>query len=109
MAYDENLAQRIRSTLPPTPEVVEKKMFGGLAFMLNGNMCCGVVKDSLMVRVGAENYTAALAAAHVRPMDFTGRPMKSMVLVDPPALAEDAALQAWVDRCVVFVQTLPKK
>lgn len=109
MAYNETLAQRIRSTLPPTPEVVEKKMFGGLAFMLNGNMCCGVVKDSLMARVGAENHAAALGTAHVRPMDFTGRTMKGMVFVDPPALVDDVALQAWVDRCVAFVQTLPQK
>lgn len=109
MAYNENLAQRIRNSLPPTPEFVEKKMFGGLAFMLNGNMCCGVTKDSLMARVGKENHATALAAAHVRPMDFTGRTMKGMVFVDPPALVDDIALQDWVDRCVAFVQTLPKR
>lgn len=109
MAYSDTLARRIRVVLPPAPAVVEKKMFGGLAFMLNGNMCCGVVKDSLLARVGAEQHDAFLSLPHVRPMDFTGRPMKGMLFVEPPALVDDAELQVWVDRCIAFVQTLPKK
>ena len=81
MAYDEKLADRIRQAVGPRGDVTEKKMFGGLAFLLDGKMFCGIVKDDLMVRVGPERYEAALAEAHVRPMDFTGRPMNGYVYV----------------------------
>ena len=109
MAYSETLAQRIRTVLPTPLDFVEKKMFGGIAFMLNGNMCCGVVKDALLARVGADNHDAALSLPHARPMDFTGKPMKAMVFVDLPGIATDEALRQWVERCVAFVQTLPAK
>lgn len=109
MAYSEALAQRIRSVLPSPLDFTEKKMFGGIAFMLNGNMCCGVVKESLMARVGSEKYDETLALPHARPMDFTGKPMKNMVFVDPPGIADDKALRDWIERCVAFVNTLPKK
>lgn len=109
MAYSETLAQRIRGVLPTTLDFTEKKMFGGIAFMLNGNMCCGIVKDSLMARVGAENHESALAMAHARPMDFTGKPMKGMIYVDPAGIETDKDLSQWVERCVAFVQTLPMK
>ena len=109
MAYSEALAQRIRTVKPAALNFTERKMFGGIAFMLNGNMCCGVVKDSLMARVGAENHDSALELPHARLMDFTGRPMKGMLYVDPPGIATDADLRAWVERCIAFVQTLPAK
>ena len=109
MAYDENLAGRVRAALADHHEVVEKKMFGGLAFMLNGNMCCGIVRDELMVRVGPEQHAAALDMPHARIMDFTGRPMKNMIMVAPPGFASDAELDAWVGRGVAFAGSLPPK
>ena len=81
MAYDEDLADRVRAALPDGEEVTERRMFGGLAFMLGGHMFCGVVKDTLMLRLGPEGAARALGQPHVRPMDFTGRPMKGMVFV----------------------------
>ena len=109
MAYDEELAERVRQALGGQDGVVEKKMFGGLAFMLHGNMSVGVEKDRLTVRVGAERYQEALARPHARPMDFTGRPMKGFVYVPPEALQTDAALQEWVQMGVEFALTLPRK
>jgi TfoX/Sxy family transcriptional regulator of competence genes len=85
--------------------VVEKKMFGGLTFMVAGKMACGVVHDDLMVRVGPDGDEAALAEPHTRPMDFTGRPMRGMVYVDPAGLATDADLGHWVDRAVRVATT----
>ena len=87
---------------------MERQMFGGLAFMLGGYMFCGVVKDTLMVRLGPEGARHALREPHVRPMDFTGRPMKSMVFVEPGGLA-GAALRRWVDAAAEFARGLPPK
>jgi len=84
-------------------------MFGGIAFMINGNMCCGVSREDLMLRVGAADYEAALSQPHARPMDFTGRPMKSMVFVGPAATKEGKSLAAWVDRACAFASSLPPK
>lgn len=84
-------------------------MFGGIAFMLNGNMCCGVVKDELMVRVGAEQHAAALALPGARPMDFTGRPMNGMVFVRPAGYRDGRALAAWVKRGADYAASLPPK
>ncbi|MCA9688131.1 MAG: TfoX/Sxy family protein [Myxococcales bacterium] len=109
MAYDEALADRVRSQLARKRGLSERKMFGGLAFMLQGNMCCGVIKDELMVRVGADGQDDALAQPHARPMDFTGRPMKGMIYVEAAGLRTDAALGAWVARGVAFTRTLPAK
>lgn len=109
MAYDEMLAARVRDTLRRRRGVTEKRMFGGLAFMVHGNMCCGIVKDELMVRVGPDATDDALAQPHARPMDFTGKPMKGMVYVAPAGLRTDATLKAWVDRGMKFVKTLPPK
>ena len=86
MAYDERLATRVRDLLAGDPALSERKMFGGLAFMLDGNMCCGIVGDRLMLRLGAELAEQALKRAHVQPMDFTGRPMTGMVFVAPEGL-----------------------
>ena len=107
MAYDENLAQRLRTILRRRKAVTEKKMFGGVAFMVQGHMCCGIVKDMLLVRVGAEQNDFALAQPHARPMDFTGKPMKGFIYVEPKGCATDAALKAWVDRGLAYIKTLP--
>lgn len=109
MAYDEGLAERIRMVVADRPTVTEKKMFGGLAFMLNDYMFCGVQEDTLMARVGPNNYQPSLAKPHVREMDFTGRSMKGYVYVDPQGLESDEDLAYWVDRCAQFVLTLPPK
>lgn len=109
MAYDEGVAQRLREAFADHHEVVEKKMFGGLAFMLAGHMCCGVLNDTLMARVGPERYGEALARPHAREMDFTGRSMKGFVYVDPEGFAEDEDLASWVALCADFVNELPPK
>ena len=109
MAFDEGLAERIRDVTRDRPNINEKKMFGGLAFMLNGYMFCGVLQDNLMARIGPDNYSAALARPHVREMDFTGRPMKGYVYVDPEGIEADEDLRYWVDLCAGFVTSLPPK
>ena len=109
MAYDEGLAERIREVLATAADASERKMFGGLAFMVRGHMTVGVIGDDLMARVGPDAHDDALAEAHVRPMDFTGRPMKAYVYVAAAGLAEDADLAAWVDRALAFTSTLPPK
>ena len=109
MAYGEGLADRVRGALLPRPDIEEKKMFGGLAFMVGGHMCCGVIGDDLMVRVGRDAYEDALAAKGARPMDFTGRPMKSMVFVGAAGTERDADLRGWIDTALDFVRTLPPK
>ena len=100
MAYDAVLAERIRTALHGRDDVVEKKMFGGLTFMVAGRMACGVVHDDLMVRVGPEWHDEAVAEPHARPMDFTGKPMRGMVYVAPAGIASDDDLRSWVDRAV---------
>jgi TfoX/Sxy family transcriptional regulator of competence genes len=109
MAYDEQLAQRVRSVLGKRASLSERKMFGGLAFMLGGHMACGVVKDELMVRVGPERHEEAVAQPHARMMDFTGRPMKGMVFVGADGLRTESALRGWVERGAEYVSTLPPK
>lgn len=109
MAYDEGLAQRIRELLDEQPGLSEKRMFGGLAFLVGGNMAVGIVKDELMVRVGPEAYDAALGEPHVRPMDFAKRPMKGFVFVAPDGFEDDTALSRWVARGVRFAASLPSK
>ena len=100
MAYDEGLADRIRTALRDRDDVVERKMFGGIAFMVAGRMACGVIHDDLMVRVGPDGHDAALAEPHTRPMDFTGRPMRGMMYVEPAGVRSDADLGRWVARAV---------
>jgi TfoX/Sxy family transcriptional regulator of competence genes len=108
MAYDENLADRVRDLLPPGDVVTERHMFGGLTFMIGGHMFCGVVKDTLMARLGPDAADRALAEPHVRPMDFTGRPMKGMVFIEPEGLAGEA-LARWVNAASEYVRGLPPK
>ena len=109
MAFDEGLAERIRELLRDRKGVDERRMFGGLAFMLDGHMFVGILGDTLMARVGPEAYAKALAQKHVREMDFTGKPMKGYVFVAPEGFESDAALESWIGRCANFVQTLPAK
>jgi TfoX/Sxy family transcriptional regulator of competence genes len=106
MAYDEALADRIRRAIGPRDDVTEKKMFGGLAFLQGGKMFCGIASGDLMVRIGPDRYEAALAETHVRPMDFTGRPMKGYVFVGPDGCRTEKAVRKWVARGAEFVATL---
>jgi TfoX/Sxy family transcriptional regulator of competence genes len=109
MAYDEGLAQRVREALDERDDVTERKMFGGLAFLLGGNMSVGIVGEELMVRVGPDAWGEALAEPHAREMDFTGRSMKGFVYVDGAGLEDDADLEGWVARGVGFAASLPAK
>jgi TfoX/Sxy family transcriptional regulator of competence genes len=109
VAYDEGLAERIRSTVADVDGMLERKMFGGLAFLWHGNMAFGVMGDELMVRVGPDAWEGSVALPHAREMDFTGRPMKGMVYVAVDGFAEDDDLQAWLDRGLQFAGSLPPK
>ena len=109
MAYSEALAERIRMILRSAKGVTERKMFGGIAFMLNGNMCCGVVHDELMLRLGPELASKALKSPHTREMDFTGRVIKSMLYVEPAGIRATASLAKWVGQAVDFASQLPPK
>ena len=110
MAYDETLADRIRDVLADHADRVrEQKMFGGIAFMVDGHMTVGVVNDELMARVGADGEDDALAQPHARTMDFTGRPMTGFIQVAAAGVATDEDVKAWVDRSLAFTTTLPPK
>lgn len=109
MAYDEALANRIRAVFAGRSDVSERKMFGGLCIMVGGHMCCGIDADVLMARIGPEKYEAALKQAHVRLMDFTGKPMRGLVYVDPPGIKTNKQLQRWISMCEAFVFSLPPK
>jgi TfoX/Sxy family transcriptional regulator of competence genes len=109
MAYDEKLAERVRRRLVARSGFSERKMFGGLCFLLNGNMCCGIQGDDLMLRVRPDNYEAALERLGARPMDFTGRRLRGMVYVGSDALMPSRTLQSWLDQATTFVETLPAK
>jgi TfoX/Sxy family transcriptional regulator of competence genes len=109
MPHDARLAQRIRDALGGRASVTEKKMFGGVAFLLDGHMFVGVTGDSLMARIGPANYESALRMKHVREMDFTGKPMRGYVFVGAPALAAAEDLRDWLQRAAAFVATLPPK
>lgn len=109
MPYDEGLAERIRGIVEDDSRIREKKMFGGLAFLVEGSMSVGIIRDELMVRVGPEAYAEALSRPHARPMDFTGRPMRGFVQVAPAGFEEDADLSAWVALAIAYAETQPAK
>ena len=109
MPFDEHLSARLRTALHGVSAVTEKKMFGGIAFMVDGHMCCGVEKDDLMVRVGPDAYDECLALPGVREMDFTGRPLRGFVYVSQDVILTEDALQEWVARGLSFVRSLPPK
>jgi hypothetical protein len=109
MAFDEELASRIRSHLDGDLSFSERRMFGGLAFMCLGNMAFGIIGNDLMVRVGPEAYEEALGAPHARVMDFTGRAMRGFVAVEPEGLVEEGDLEGWLERGERFASSLPPK
>jgi TfoX/Sxy family transcriptional regulator of competence genes len=109
MAFDETLAERIRLRLARKKGIEEKKMFGGIGFLLNGNMLVGVWKDSLLVRLGDEQGAEALLEPHVKAFDITGRAMTGWVLVAPAGVEGDDQLKEWIQRAVKFVGKLPGK
>ena len=109
MAYDEGLAERVQAILGDDPGIDHRKMFGGIAFMLDGNMAVGIVGEDLMVRVGPDAWADALAQPGAREMDFTGRSLKGFVYVDGEGTAEDHDLRAWVQRGLAFAGSLPPK
>jgi TfoX/Sxy family transcriptional regulator of competence genes len=109
MAYNEDLAERVRRALRDDHDVTEKRMFGGLAFLLRGHMCVGISNDDLMVRVGPAAYNNLVRQPHARPMDFTGKPMKGFLYVASTGLASDFDLLRWVNHGVGYTRTLPFK
>jgi hypothetical protein len=109
VAFDEGLADRIRDVLERMPHITERRMFGGIAFLSDGHMFVGVIGDALMARVGPDDYSASLKRKHVHEMDFTGKPMKGYVYVDPAGIAGDEQLEEWVLQCRAFAKTLPPK
>lgn len=109
MSYDEALADRVSEVISSRPDVSERKMFGGIAFMVAGNMACGVLGEDLIVRLGDEEAEKALSEDGVRPFDFTGRPMKTTVYVSPERTSDDAELVAWVEAGADHAASLPPK
>lgn len=109
MSVDEGLVERIRAVIDVSGGLVEKRMFGGLAFLLHGNMALGVIGSDLIVRVGADAYSAALEESGARPFDMTGRPMRGWVVVGPEATTEDGELERWLARGVAHAASLPPK
>lgn len=109
MAFDEEIAARVREILLEHGDLDERKMFGGLAFMVKGYMACGVINDELVARLGPDRAADALKREHVRPMDFTGRPMKGYVYVGSRGIETEAKLRKWVTDTLDFVGTLPPR
>jgi TfoX/Sxy family transcriptional regulator of competence genes len=109
MAHDEGLAQRVREEIGELPGYVEKRMFGGIGFMLHGNMACGMIGEDLIVRVGRERYESALNEPHTKPFDMTGRPMRGWVVVTAQGYAADEDLADWVQQGVSYASSLPPK
>jgi hypothetical protein len=109
MAFDEGLAERIRQMVTDGPGLSERKMFGGLCFLHEGNMCFGIVGSELMVRVGPDAYESSLSRPHAREMDFTGRSMRGMVFVAEAGIQEDEDLGGWLERGLEFASLLPPK
>ena len=109
MSFDADAAERVRRVLSGRGEVVESRMVGGLSFLVNGNMCCGITGTALMVRVGADSREKALREPHVRPMAFGERVLSGFICIDPAGYAADDTLASWVQRGLDFVSGLPAK
>ena len=109
MAFSESLAERIRDALARKKNIEEKKMFGGVCFLMNGNMLVGVWKRFLIARLGPDHGEEALLEPHVKKMDITGKPMKGWVMIEPEGVEDDDTLKGWIQRATKFVGTLPRK
>lgn len=109
MAYDEKLAKRVRTVLRPEDGYVEKKMFGGICYLLNGNMVCGILNDELIVRVGADSFEKSLILPYARKFDITGRPMTGWVVISSEGIIKTKALKQWINKGIAFARTLPPK
>lgn len=109
MVYDPGLSQRIREIMQEQPELREAEMFGGICFMLQGNMACGVIGDELMVRVGKQRHELAHVQPNTRPFDFTGKPMRGWVVVTPEGIEEDQQLRDWLQLGIDYALSLPPK
>jgi TfoX/Sxy family transcriptional regulator of competence genes len=109
VAYSEELVERIRDVLDGRPGIVERKMFGGVAWMVNGNMACGVIAEDIMVRLDHEEADQAMAEEHVGPMEFTGRPMRGFLLVEAAGIEEERDLVRWIETGANFAESLPPK
>ncbi len=109
MVYDEGLAQQIRDELSDRPGYSEKKMFGGLCFLVNGNMACGVTTNKVMLRIGKENYEEVMSKPHMTEMDFTGKPMRGMVYIDEEGSNDEDIVRKWVDYTYDYAFSLPPK
>ena len=108
MHSDPKLTERLRRAADSAP-LTERVMFGGVAFFLNANMCCGIYHDSLVLRIGEEQAANALKSPHARPMDITGKPMRGWIMVNPKGCATKRQLDGWIDKAITFVSTLPPK
>jgi hypothetical protein len=109
MAFNEALAERIRHGLARKKGIEEKKMFGGVGFLMNGNMLVGVWKNSMIVRVGPDNYEEVLLEPHIKEFDITGKPMKGWLMVEPEGVEDGGQVKAWIQRAFKFVGKLPAK
>ncbi len=109
MPFDPGLAQRLEDLIPPASGLIETRLFGGVGYLLQGNMCIGIYKDLLILRVGAATAKELLKDPHIRPMDITGRPMKGWVMVEPEGIEDDHDLTRYLNAAIQFVATLPPK
>jgi TfoX/Sxy family transcriptional regulator of competence genes len=109
MAYNPQLLERIRAILSKRSDVVEKRMFGGVAFMVRGNMACGPHNDNLLIRIGADAAARAMSEPHVKPMMFTGKALKPFATVEAPGIKTDAQLRRWVEMAAAYAASLPPK
>ena len=109
MPYDRGLVERVRSLLQRKAEFSERRMFGGLAFMVNGHMCCGVFNTDLVLRLAPETVITSLSEPNTRPMDFTGRPIRSLIYVDATGIDAEEALETWIEKALLYVRSLPPK
>lgn len=109
MAYNQELAERMRAKLKSSRGVTEKKMFGGVGFLVNGNMACGVINDDLIVRLSEDEFAKALKRKHVRVFDFSGKPMTGWIYVSAEGYKLEKALAGWMEKGMALAKSLPKK
>ena len=109
MAYDERFAERVRRALAPRRDAVERKMFGGVAFMVAGHMCCGIVGERLMIRLSPEDAAEYLGTPNVSAMDFTGKPLRGFLYIEPAGTSSSTSLRTWIARAVHFAESGPHK